>query len=124
MNHHAFDGAKAPVLSSELLGFPADARVLIVNCDDLGMYEAINTAVIDSIERGIASSGSLMAPCPAVAASSEGAPTTLCPSGYQEKLAWPLSLETSTAAISRRKQRVCLLCSTPQAVCATRAHRI
>lgn len=65
MNHHAFDGATAPVLSSELLGFPADARVLIVNCDDLGMYEAINTAVIDSIEHGIASSGSLMASCPA-----------------------------------------------------------
>lgn len=54
-----------PVLSSELLGFPADARVLIVNCDDLGMYEAINMAVIDSIEQGIASSCSLMAPCPA-----------------------------------------------------------
>jgi predicted glycoside hydrolase/deacetylase ChbG (UPF0249 family) len=53
------------VLSSELLGFPADSRVLIVNCDDFGMDEAINTAVIDSIEQGIASSCSLMVPCPA-----------------------------------------------------------
>lgn len=52
-------------LSSELLGFPADARVLIVNCDDLGMYDAINTAVISAIEDGIATSCSLMAPCPA-----------------------------------------------------------
>jgi predicted glycoside hydrolase/deacetylase ChbG (UPF0249 family) len=53
------------ILSSRLLGFPEDARVLIVNCDDLGMYEAINGAVIDSIERGIAGSCSLMVPCPA-----------------------------------------------------------
>ena len=51
--------------SSEELGFPPDARVLIVNCDDFGMYPAINAAVIESIERGIAGSCSLMAPCPA-----------------------------------------------------------
>lgn len=51
--------------SSELLGYPADARVLIVNCDDFGMHDAINVAVIDSIERGIAGSCSVMAPCPA-----------------------------------------------------------
>jgi predicted glycoside hydrolase/deacetylase ChbG (UPF0249 family) len=51
-------------LSSELLGFPPDARVLIVNNDDLGMYHAVNTAVIDSIEQGIAVSCSLMPPCP------------------------------------------------------------
>jgi len=50
--------------SSELLGFPADARVLIVNNDDFGMYHAINAAVIQSIEEGIASSCSLMVPCP------------------------------------------------------------
>lgn len=50
--------------SSELLGFPPDTRVLIVNNDDFGMYDAINTAVIDSIENGIASSCSLMVPCP------------------------------------------------------------
>jgi predicted glycoside hydrolase/deacetylase ChbG (UPF0249 family) len=51
-------------LSSELLGFPADARVLIVNADDLGMYHAVNTAVVDSIEQGIAVSCSVMPPCP------------------------------------------------------------
>lgn len=51
-------------LSSELLGFPAGARVLIVNCDDLGMHPGINTAVIGAIEDGIASSCSLMVPCP------------------------------------------------------------
>jgi predicted glycoside hydrolase/deacetylase ChbG (UPF0249 family) len=52
-------------LSSELLGYPPDARLLIVNCDDFGMYPAINAAVIESIEEGIATSCSLMVPCPA-----------------------------------------------------------
>jgi chitin disaccharide deacetylase len=50
---------------SELLGFPPEARVLIVNCDDFGMYHAVNTAVVRSIQEGIASSCSLMVPCPA-----------------------------------------------------------
>ncbi|UUU26843.1 polysaccharide deacetylase family protein [Streptomyces sp. DSM 40750] len=53
------------VKSSEWLGHPPDARLLIVNCDDFGMYPAINTAVVESIEQGIASSCSLMVPCPA-----------------------------------------------------------
>ena len=52
------------VSSNALLGFAPDARVLIVNADDFGMYGAVNAAVIDSIDRGIASSCSLMVPCP------------------------------------------------------------
>ena len=54
-------------LSSELLGFAPDARVLIVSCDDFGMHDAVNAAVVESIENGIASSCSLMVPCPAAA---------------------------------------------------------
>jgi hypothetical protein len=50
-----------------LLGFAPDARVLIVNCDDFGMHEAVNAGVVESIENGIASSCSLMVPCPAAA---------------------------------------------------------
>ncbi|MEU4179845.1 polysaccharide deacetylase family protein [Streptomyces sp. NPDC026589] len=50
--------------SSELLGYPSDARLLILNCDDFGMYPAINAAVVESVEEGIASSCSLMVPCP------------------------------------------------------------
>ncbi|MFB8119821.1 polysaccharide deacetylase family protein [Streptomyces sp. NPDC055962] len=46
-------------------GFPPDARLLIVNCDDFGMYSAVNTAVIESVEEGIATSCSLMTVCPA-----------------------------------------------------------
>jgi predicted glycoside hydrolase/deacetylase ChbG (UPF0249 family) len=54
-------------LSSELLGFAPDERLLIVNCDDFGMHDSVNAAVIDSIENGIASSCSLIVPCPAAA---------------------------------------------------------
>jgi predicted glycoside hydrolase/deacetylase ChbG (UPF0249 family) len=55
--------------ASELLGFDPDARVLIVNCDDLGMSRAIDAGIVQAIEAGIASSCSLMArgPCAAEA---------------------------------------------------------
>ena len=49
------------------MGFAPDARVLIVNCDDFGLHDAVNSAVVESIENGIASSCSLMVPCPAAA---------------------------------------------------------
>lgn len=51
--------------SSVLLGYPPEARLLILNCDDFGMSPAVNAAVVDSIERGIARSCSLMTVCPA-----------------------------------------------------------
>lgn len=54
-------------LSSELLGYGPDERLLIVNCDDFGLHGAINAAVVESIENGIASSCSLMVPCPGAA---------------------------------------------------------
>jgi predicted glycoside hydrolase/deacetylase ChbG (UPF0249 family) len=49
--------------STELLGFPDGARVLILNLDDFGMYRGTNVAVIRSIEDGIGASCSLMVPC-------------------------------------------------------------
>ncbi|WP_086705995.1 polysaccharide deacetylase family protein [Streptomyces antimycoticus] len=72
MDQNAGPAAVTPAQrSSELLGYPPDARLLIVNCDDFGMYPAINAAVIESIEEGIASSCSLMVPCPAAAQAME-----------------------------------------------------
>jgi predicted glycoside hydrolase/deacetylase ChbG (UPF0249 family) len=41
-----------------------DARVLILNCDDLGMYRAVNRAIIEAVTRGVATTCSLMTPCP------------------------------------------------------------
>ena len=51
-------------MANKLLGFPDDARVLIVNADDFGMCHAINTGTIRAIREGIAQSTTLMTPCP------------------------------------------------------------
>ena len=50
--------------TNALLGYPDDARLLIVNADDLGMYPAINEAVGRAFREGIVHSTSLMMPCP------------------------------------------------------------
>jgi chitin disaccharide deacetylase len=53
--------------AAQALGFPADARVLIVNCDDLGLHPSVNGAVLEAVREGVASSTSLMVPAPAAA---------------------------------------------------------
>src|SRR4051794_15806650 len=50
--------------TNERLGYPADARLLIINADDFGMCHAINAATLRAFQEGIVSSTSLMAPCP------------------------------------------------------------
>jgi predicted glycoside hydrolase/deacetylase ChbG (UPF0249 family) len=47
-----------------LLGYPVDARLLIINADDFGMCHAINEAVFRAIKKGLLCSTTLMIPCP------------------------------------------------------------
>jgi chitin disaccharide deacetylase len=47
----------------ERLGYPPDAKLLIVHADDLGMAHSINMASIKGLETGLVSSASLMIPC-------------------------------------------------------------
>jgi predicted glycoside hydrolase/deacetylase ChbG (UPF0249 family) len=47
-----------------LLGYPVDARLLIINADDLGMCNAINEAIFRTLKEGVVRSTSLMVPCP------------------------------------------------------------
>ncbi len=49
---------------AERLGYAADDRLLIINCDDLGMSHAANEGVFDSLAAGLATSATLMVPCP------------------------------------------------------------
>ena len=49
---------------AERLGFGADDRVVIVTCDDLGSSHAANVGVYEALRDGIATSASLMVPCP------------------------------------------------------------
>lgn len=50
--------------TNRLLGYPADARLLIINADDFGMCHAINEAILRALKEGVVSSTTLMVPCP------------------------------------------------------------
>ncbi|RPI82063.1 MAG: ChbG/HpnK family deacetylase [Chloroflexi bacterium] len=50
--------------TNRLLGYPADARLLILNADDFGMCHSINTAIIRTLQEGLVRSTTLMVPCP------------------------------------------------------------
>jgi chitin disaccharide deacetylase len=49
---------------AERLGYPPHAKVLIVNCDDLGSSRSANVAVYEALRDGLATSATLMVPCP------------------------------------------------------------
>lgn len=49
---------------AEKLGHGAQDRLLILNCDDLGSSHSANLAIDNSIRNGIATSATLMVPCP------------------------------------------------------------
>jgi len=50
--------------NADLLGYPADARLLIVNADDFGMCHSINVATVEAMRSGLVTTTSLMACCP------------------------------------------------------------
>jgi predicted glycoside hydrolase/deacetylase ChbG (UPF0249 family) len=49
---------------AERLGYAGNAKLLILNCDDLGFCHAANVGVYQALRDGLASSASLMVPCP------------------------------------------------------------
>ena len=51
-------------VTNKLLGYPDDARLLIINADDFGMCHSINEAVFRALKEGVARSTTLMVPCP------------------------------------------------------------
>ena len=50
--------------ANRLLGYPDEARLLIINADDFGMCHAVNDAVLQTLQDGVVSSTTLMVPCP------------------------------------------------------------
>jgi predicted glycoside hydrolase/deacetylase ChbG (UPF0249 family) len=50
--------------ANELLGYPPDARLLIINADDFGMYHGVTAGILSTLTEGVARSATLMVPCP------------------------------------------------------------
>jgi hypothetical protein len=49
---------------AQRLGYGPEDRLLIINCDDLGVCHAANVGVYDALRSGVATSASLMVPAP------------------------------------------------------------
>jgi len=49
---------------AERLGYPAGAKLLVINCDDLGSTRSANVAAYESLRQGLATTATLMVPCP------------------------------------------------------------
>jgi predicted glycoside hydrolase/deacetylase ChbG (UPF0249 family) len=49
---------------AEALGYSSEDKLLIVNCDDLGSSHAANVGVYEALREGVATSATLMVPCP------------------------------------------------------------
>ncbi len=91
----------------ERLGYPPDAKLLIVHADDLGMAHSINLASIKGLESGLVSSASIMIPCPwlpeiaAYARTHPEADLGLAPDAHQR-------VELFTAGVRSCQKNACL----------------
>ncbi len=50
--------------ANRLLGYPEDARRLILNADDFGMCNSTNEAIMRTLAEGVIRSTTVMVPCP------------------------------------------------------------
>jgi predicted glycoside hydrolase/deacetylase ChbG (UPF0249 family) len=50
--------------TNKLLGYPSDARLLIINADDFGMCHSTNAGIFRTLREGVVCSTTLMVPCP------------------------------------------------------------
>ena len=60
-------GHDSEISVQERLGYPADAKLLIIHADDLGLSHFKNVATIEAMREGVVTSASVMMPTPWVA---------------------------------------------------------
>ena len=63
--------AASPIMAQTMnvaqrLGYPANAKLLILHADDLGVAHSVNVASLDALERGAITSASVMMPTPSL----------------------------------------------------------
>ena len=57
--------AQAPVPTvQERLGYPANARLLVIHADDFGMNHSVNRATSEALDNHWITSASILVPCP------------------------------------------------------------
>ncbi len=65
-HEHGHDDDNAPTIQ-ERLGYPADAKLLVIHADDIGVSHSTNVATFKAMEEGVVTSASVMMPTPWVA---------------------------------------------------------
>jgi len=55
--------AQSPT-TAERLGYPRDSKLLIIHADDLAVAHSEDAASFEALDKGVATSASIMVPCP------------------------------------------------------------